>query len=411
LDNGERVSRVARPRREAGATYDWLSKWYDLLAGRWEKPFQDAGLQKLAVRGGERVLEIGFGTGHTLADLARSAGLRGQVWGVDISRDMGEVAGERVREAGLSRRVNLIRGDAVDLPLKEDAFDALFMAFTLELFDTPDIPAVLRECRRVLREDGRMCVVSLAKRKEPSLVARLYEWAHVRFPAVLDCRPIYVGKALDEAGFRIVNIERGTMAGLGVDVLVADRPASAGKDPLSSNGLVVVDGANVAYAELSEDGEPRVANLIAVRRALEKRGYDSIIIVDASLRHHVDDPAWLERLIESQAVRQAPAGTDADYFVLETADRLEALVVSNDTFDRFQDRYPLFVQFTADNPQDLVIPIEAGATGSAVTFGMLERAQAEGDRKALVDAGRRVVHFHLGENVVDGLERLKDTES
>ncbi len=226
-ENDRRVSRVERPRREAKSTYDRLSRYYDLLSGPWEKSFRDAGLQTLGVRDDERVLEIGFGTGQALVDLARAAGFRGQVWGVDLSRGMAEAARVRVRKVGLSQRVNLAGGDAMHLPLRNDCFDALFMAFTLELFDTPHIPAVLDECRRVLREDGRMCVVSLAKREEPSLVARLYEWAHERFPAVLDCRPIYVGDVLDEAGLRVVDVERGSMAGLGVDIVLAYQPALA----------------------------------------------------------------------------------------------------------------------------------------------------------------------------------------
>lgn len=109
---------------------------------------------------------------------------------------------------------------------------------------------------------------------------------------------------------------------------------------MSSRQVAVVDGANVAYLETSEEGVPRIANLVAVRQALKQRGYTPIIIVDASLRHRVDDPAQLEGLIDNQTIRQAPAGVDADYFVLETADRFDGLVISNDTFDRFRERYP-----------------------------------------------------------------------
>ena len=104
--------------------------------------------------------------------------------------------------------------------------------------------------------------------------------------------------------------------------------------------LAVVDGANVAYAEMTDDDRPRVANLEAVRAALEARGYRVVVIVDASLRHRVDDPDRLEELLDEGLVHQAPAGTDADYFLLETADRSGAIVVSNDTFASFRDDYP-----------------------------------------------------------------------
>ncbi len=66
----------------------------------------------------------------------------------------------------------------------------------------------------------------------------------------------------------------------------------------------------------------------------------------------------------------------------------------------------LFVQFTADDLRDVPIPDEAGASGSSITFGLLKAAQAVGDRQALQDAGRRVIRFHLGAKVNDGLNRL-----
>ena len=61
------------------------------------------------------------------------------------------------------------------------------------------------------------------------------------------------------------------------------------------------------------------------------RGYDPIVIVDAALHHEVDDADQLEVLIRDQTIRQAPAGTDADRFILLTADEQDAVVISNDT--------------------------------------------------------------------------------
>jgi glucose-6-phosphate isomerase len=68
----------------------------------------------------------------------------------------------------------------------------------------------------------------------------------------------------------------------------------------------------------------------------------------------------------------------------------------------------LFIQFTADDPRDAPIPDEAGSPDSSITFGVLKAAQALGDGQALLDAGRRVIRFHLGDNVVSGLKRLME---
>ncbi|MFW6135418.1 MAG: bifunctional transaldolase/phosoglucose isomerase [Chloroflexota bacterium] len=66
----------------------------------------------------------------------------------------------------------------------------------------------------------------------------------------------------------------------------------------------------------------------------------------------------------------------------------------------------LFIQLTADSARDADIPDEAGSPESGITFGVLERAQALGDRQAMEDAGRRVIRFHLGEDVIKGLDQL-----
>ncbi len=66
----------------------------------------------------------------------------------------------------------------------------------------------------------------------------------------------------------------------------------------------------------------------------------------------------------------------------------------------------LFIQFTAEHAEDTPIPERAGDAASAVSFGVLEHAQALGDYQALLANGRRVIHFRLGSDVVVDLERL-----
>jgi hypothetical protein len=66
----------------------------------------------------------------------------------------------------------------------------------------------------------------------------------------------------------------------------------------------------------------------------------------------------------------------------------------------------LFVQLTADDAQNVPIPDEAGEAASSMMFGVLKEAQALGDRQALIDAGRRVIRFDLGNDVVAGIARL-----
>lgn len=66
----------------------------------------------------------------------------------------------------------------------------------------------------------------------------------------------------------------------------------------------------------------------------------------------------------------------------------------------------LFIQFTSDATQDAPIPDEAGSDTSSISFDVLKKAQAAGDRQALLDAERRVIRLHLGKKVVDKIEHL-----
>ena len=214
------ISRVFRSRAKAKANYNRLSRWYDIVAGSTEKKYRNIGLQKLNAQPGERILEIGFGTGHCILALARAVGETGEVCGIDLSEGMLAVTQARLQQAELLDRVDLRVGDAVSLPFTAD-FDGVFMSFTLELFDTPEIPLVLSQCYDVLRPGGRLALVAMIK--NPGTAVKIYEWFHDKMPVAVDCRPIHAQEDLTAAGFNICDVSALSMWGLPVEIILAEK--------------------------------------------------------------------------------------------------------------------------------------------------------------------------------------------
>jgi len=205
------MERVARPRKQARESYNSLSRWYDLFTGS-EKKFTDIGIQMLDVQANESVLEIGCGTGHALVEFCNKSK---KVFAVDLSEKMLKVAGKKAQ----GKNANLCQSDGIFLPFPSEQFDCVFISFTLELFDTPDIPKMLHELHRVLNKDGKLGVVSLAK--QDIFAIHAYEWFHRQMPVLVDCRPIYLQPILKEAGFETQKSTIKTMWGLPVEIVIA----------------------------------------------------------------------------------------------------------------------------------------------------------------------------------------------
>ena len=217
----ERVAPVERDTAAAQATYYRSAGVYDLVEAPFERRARAVGLRLLAARPGERVLEVGPGTGHTLVTLAGQVSPHGYVVGVDLSARMAARARRRLVHAGYTGRTGVVRGQAHRLPIGAGAVDAVTMSFVLDLIDTDQIPTVLAECRRVLRPGGRLAVVALDLADRPPTMARLYLWGHRHLPRLLDCRPIPVADLLTATGWQVHTVRHLSAAGLPVAAALA----------------------------------------------------------------------------------------------------------------------------------------------------------------------------------------------
>jgi demethylmenaquinone methyltransferase/2-methoxy-6-polyprenyl-1,4-benzoquinol methylase len=105
----------------------------------------------------QTVLDVACGTGGVMAQLARYCSPTTRLIGVDFTETMLHIGRQRLATAALAHRVYLCVGDAHCLPHPEQSFDAVTMMFGVRNFANP--AAGLAECYRVLRPEGRLCLI------------------------------------------------------------------------------------------------------------------------------------------------------------------------------------------------------------------------------------------------------------
>ncbi len=112
-------------------------------------------LATLTPRAGERILEIGPGTGYYTLDVAQALQPDG---GLEIFDLQQEMLDHTMRRAAKERLANIVakQGDARQLPYEDSSFDAVFLVTVLG--EIPDQTAALREIRRVLKPEGRVVI-------------------------------------------------------------------------------------------------------------------------------------------------------------------------------------------------------------------------------------------------------------
>ena len=109
-------------------------------------------LEELALAGGERLLEIGCGTGGTMVYLA--ARRRVRILGIDRMAEMLKMARRRLRLCALSDRCRVARVNAGALPLRDRSFDRVYAESVLGFQEESAAMRILDEARRVIRPGG-----------------------------------------------------------------------------------------------------------------------------------------------------------------------------------------------------------------------------------------------------------------
>jgi ubiquinone/menaquinone biosynthesis C-methylase UbiE len=115
--------------------------------------------EALEPRPGERVLEVGPGTGYYALEVAEWIAPDGRLEILDLQQEMLDHTMQRAAERGLEN-VTATQGDATSLPYEDASFDAAYLVTVLG--EIPDQEAALRELRRVLKPGGRLVVGEVA---------------------------------------------------------------------------------------------------------------------------------------------------------------------------------------------------------------------------------------------------------
>jgi ubiquinone/menaquinone biosynthesis C-methylase UbiE len=202
---------------------DRIARWRSVVVDRVERRYREVGLRTLAAREGERVLEVGYGGGPAIVEIARTVGPTGFVGGVDASPQMRRIAMRRMRDAGLDAELDIVVGDARRLPYPDAWFDAVFSSFTFGAHGPAMASEALLESRRVLRPGGRLVVVALSDRDDASVPARILRRVRVLLPDSVDLVPIPLGPMVRAADLIVAKELHLTLAGLAVDVVRAFR--------------------------------------------------------------------------------------------------------------------------------------------------------------------------------------------
>jgi phosphatidylethanolamine/phosphatidyl-N-methylethanolamine N-methyltransferase len=195
----EQILEARYTHKEIVQKYNSIASVYDLFALMMASKAQKRALELAAIRNGERVMEVAFGTGLNLVEvLKRNPG--GWVEGIDVSEKMLEKAQRRI--AGIGREnYNLRLCDCRRLPFESGTFDVLMTQYLLDILPVDDFIPMPLEFKRVLKSGGRIVLVHMTKGEK--WFQRIYEEIYkLKPPLLAGCRGVIAEPFLEKVGFR-----------------------------------------------------------------------------------------------------------------------------------------------------------------------------------------------------------------
>ena len=185
--------------------YEKLASVYDVIFGPTLHPGRLVARDRMGIRAGDRILEVGVGTGINASLYPTNC----QITGIDLSSSMLDKARERVAREGL-RHVRLLEMDAANLTFADDAFDIVYAPYLVSV--VPDPIQVVREMKRVCRPGGRIIILNHFRSANP-ILSRLERaispfTVHIGFKSDLDLPAFLAQAELEPVSIEKVNHPR-----------------------------------------------------------------------------------------------------------------------------------------------------------------------------------------------------------
>jgi ubiquinone/menaquinone biosynthesis C-methylase UbiE len=183
-------------RESAQHFYDRVGGLYNWFSG-FEAKAKALATRSLALAPGLKLLNVGLGTGREQQEFINQLSPGGYSVGIDLSPRMLQIA--RSISPGW-----LCRADGGYLPFLDRNFDRLYCAYVLDLISKDEISSWLEGFRRVMKQGGRMVILSLTEGTDPAsrVIMELWEMVYALNPSLCGgCRPLDLTQYLPKAGF------------------------------------------------------------------------------------------------------------------------------------------------------------------------------------------------------------------
>lgn len=156
-DRDSKKQQVSKMFNNIAPYYDFLNHFLSLGI---DKNWRKKAIRELQTSQPQHILDVATGTADVAIALAKTLQPK-QVIGLDIAAEMLDIGRKKVKQQDLGEVVELIDGDAENLPFENNTFDAVTVAFGVRNFE--NLLAGMNEIQRVLKPNGKLVVLEFSK--------------------------------------------------------------------------------------------------------------------------------------------------------------------------------------------------------------------------------------------------------